>query len=575
MVVALNMYDEVEKRGDRLDYATLGKLLGTTMVPTVSRSGKGIDQLFETIIGVYENRSPELARHIHVNHGAELEQSIDRVKLAFQKNSHIRYKYSTRYLAIKFLENDKEIEAIVDELPNRDELIATRYAEQQRIRDVFHEGCESALVDAKYGFIQGALKETYVPHVAPAGKKNATARIDAVVTHRWLGFPLFFRVALPDVRGYVHPGRLPHAGHRVARGAAGRLRGHQHGRRAAERHDCRRHHRRRGQRHRFPANILILYLFISLLEDSGYMARAAFIMDKVMHKMGLHGKSFIPMIMGFGCNVPAVMATRTIENPKSRLVTMLVTPLMSCSARLPIYIIFIGAFFPDHASLVMLGLYALGIVLAVVMASLFSRFIMKGQDLPFVMELPPYRVPTAKSVARHTWEKGRQYLRKMGGIILVCSIIIWFLGYYPDHDSYATRAQQQEQSYIGHVGRAIEPVVRPLGFDWKMSIGIVAGVGAKELVVSTLGVIYSGDDYDEGNTEEETRLQQALAQSTPPAAALAYMVFCLVYFPCIATIAAIKNESGRWRWALFAAGYTTALAWVVAFATYRVALLLL
>ena len=575
MVVALNMYDEVEKRGDRLDYATLGKLLGTTMVPTVSRSGKGIDQLFETIIGVYENRSPELARHIHVNHGAELEQSIDRVKLAFQKNNHIRYKYSTRYLAIKFLENDKEIEAIVDELPNRDELIATRYAEQQRIRDVFHEGCESALVDAKYGFIQGALKETYVPHVAPAGKKNATARIDAVVTHRWLGFPLFFVLLYLMFEGTFILGDYPMQGiewlveqlgafvatnmadgplkDMIVDGIIGGV----------------------GSVIVFLPNILILYLFISLLEDSGYMARAAFIMDKVMHKMGLHGKSFIPMIMGFGCNVPAVMATRTIENPKSRLVTMLVTPLMSCSARLPIYIIFIGAFFPDHASLVMLGLYALGIALAVVMASLFSRFIMKGQDLPFVMELPPYRVPTAKSVARHTWEKGRQYLRKMGGIILVCSIIIWFLGYYPDHDSYATRAQQQEQSYIGHVGRAIEPVVRPLGFDWKMSIGIVAGVGAKELVVSTLGVIYSGDDYDEGNTEEETRLQQALAQSTPPAAALAYMVFCLVYFPCIATIAAIKNESGRWRWALFAAGYTTALAWVVAFATYRVALLLL
>ena len=414
-----------------------------------------------------------------------------------------------------------------------------------------------------------------MPHVAPAGKKNATARIDAVVTHRWLGFPLFFVLLYLMFEGTFILGDYPMQGiewlveqlgafvatnmadgplkDMIVDGIIGGV----------------------GSVIVFLPNILILYLFISLLEDSGYMARAAFIMDKVMHKMGLHGKSFIPMIMGFGCNVPAVMATRTIENPKSRLVTMLVTPLMSCSARLPIYIIFIGAFFPDHASLVMLGLYALGIVLAVVMASLFSRFIMKGQDLPFVMELPPYRVPTAKSVARHTWEKGRQYLRKMGGIILVCSIIIWFLGYYPDHDSYATRAQQQEQSYIGHVGRAIEPVVRPLGFDWKMSIGIVAGVGAKELVVSTLGVIYSGDDYDEGNTEEETRLQQALAQSTPPAAALAYMVFCLVYFPCIATIAAIKNESGRWRWALFAAGYTTALAWVVAFATYRVALLLL
>ncbi len=570
MVVALNMYDEVEKRGDKLDYDTLGKLLGTTMIPTVSRSGQGIDRLFETIIRVYENHSPELARHIHINHGPELELSIDRIKLAFQKNSDIRYKYSTRYLAIKFLENDKEIETFVDRLPNRDELIALRYNEQKRIDDILHESCESAIIDAKYGFIQGALKETYKPNFPQHDDKSVTARIDAIVTHRWLGFPLFFVLLYLMFQGTFFLGEYPKEGIEwlVARfgdfvgtnmadgplrdlivdGIIGGV----------------------GSVIVFLPHILILYLFISLLEDSGYMARAAFIMDKVMHKMGLHGKSFIPMIMGFGCNVPAIMATRTVENPKSRLVTMLVTPLMSCSARLPIYIIFIGAFFPHHASLVMLSLYAFGILLAALMASLFSRIFMKGNDLPFVMELPPYRVPTSKSVFRHTWEKGRQYLRKMGGIIMICSIIIWFLGYYPNHDRYATHAEQQENSYIGHIGRGIEPVIRPLGFDWKMGIGIVTGIGAKELVVSTLGVIYSGDDYDDESIEEETHLQQALAQSTPPAAALAYMVFCLIYFPCIATIVAIKNESSRWRWALFTAGYTTVLAWLCAYIVYHV-----
>ena len=306
------------------------------------------------------------------------------------------------------------------------------------------------------------------------------------------------------------------------------------------------------------------------------MSRAAFIMDRLMHKIGLHGKSFIPMIMGFGCNVPAVMATRTIESPKSRLITMLIIPLMSCSGRMPVYILIAGAFFPRNAGLVLLGLYALGIIMAILAAKVMSRFF-KDDDLPFVMELPPYRVPTAKSVFRHTWEKGRQYLQKMSGIILICSMAIWFLGYFPNHDAYDNVADQQEHSFIGYIGKVMEPVLEPLGFDWRMGVGIVAGVGAKELVVSTLGVMYADEEpiEDLPASGSDTRLQRALVRSVTPAAALAYMVFILLYFPCIATFVAIKNESGGWKWAILTAVYTILLAWVAAFITFRLFSLIL
>ena len=609
MVIALNMYDELEASGNTLDYVKLGQLFGVPMLPTISRTGKGIEQLFHIIIGIYEggdfldkkgkiraeilndlrNWHKEYVpdhdfgthkeekehpagfyRHIHINHGPELERSIEEVKRIISVNENIRYKYSTRFLAIKLLENDEDLEKTVQEFPNGKDIIEVRNREVQRLRNAINEDSEQAITDAKYGFIAGALRETYVD------KQEDTARttrvIDSIVTHRVWGYPIFFLFLYLMFEGTFILGDYPMQGiewlvgtfgsfvatymndgplkDMIVDGIIGGV----------------------GSVIVFLPNILILYCFISLLEDSGYMARAAFIMDKVMHKMGLHGKSFIPMIMGFGCNVPAVMASRTIESPKSRLVTMLVTPLMSCSARLPIYIVFIGAFFPKHASLVMLSLYSLGILLAVLMARLFSRFLLKGDNLPFVMELPPYRIPTSKSILRHTWEKGQQYLRKMGGIIMISSIIIWFLGYYPRPEINETHQQQQENSYIGRIGRAIEPTIAPLGFDWKMGIGILSGVGAKELVVSTLGVIYAGDRADEAESiEEDTHLQHVLAQTIMPAAALAYLVFALIYFPCIATIAAIKNESGQWKWALFTAFYTTALAWVCAFLTFHIA----
>ena len=571
VVMALNMYDELRARKDELDITTLGHLLGLPIVPTVSRSGEGISGLFDTVIQIYERNTPSLSRHIHINHGTELERSIDRIKLLIQKNDEIRFRYSTRFLAIKYLENDSDIEAVIEKLPNRDEIIAARFEEQKRIDGLLQTTTESAIVDAKYAFIQGALAETYKPYKGQKRRNTITDRIDAVVTNKWLAFPIFFLMLYLVFECTFTIGDYPmrwiewlvekvgdFCGTYMADGAFkdlvvdGIIGGV-------------------GSVLVFLPNILILYLFISLLEDSGYMARAAFIMDRLMHKMGLHGKSFIPMIMGFGCNVPAIMAARTIESRKSRLITILVIPLMSCAGRLPIYILLVGAFFPSSGGLVMLGIYALGIILAVLSAKVLSRFI-KDDDLPFVMELPPYRVPTAKSVFRHTWEKGKQYLHKMAGIILVCSIVIWFLGYFPNHKAYDTVAEQQENSYIGYIGKAIEPVLEPLGFDWRMGVGILSGIGAKELVVSTLGVMYSAEDADP-EASGDTMLQRALQRSMTPASALAFMVFVLLYFPCIATFVAIKQEAGGWKWAIGSAVYTVILAWVLAFIVYRVALL--
>ena len=567
VVMALNMYDELSANGDKLDIKQLGYLLGMPIVPTISRTGEGIDRLFDTVIRIYEQTDPHLARHIHINHGVEVEQSIRRLKSLISRTEDIRYKYSTRYLAIKYLENDKEIEYIVESLNNRDEIIAARFEENTRIRELMGSGLESSMVDAKYAFIQGALAETYQRNRSRQKSVGITDRIDAIVTNRWLAFPIFFLLLYLVFDGTFVIGEYPMKWiewiveqfgafvssfmadgwlkDMIIDGVIGGV----------------------GSVLVFLPNILLLYLFISLLEDSGYMARAAFIMDRLMHRIGLHGKSFIPMIMGFGCNVPAVMATRTIESHKSRLITMLIIPLMSCSGRMPVYILLAGAFFPHRAGIVLLGLYALGIGLAILAAKIMSRFF-KEDDLPFVMELPPYRIPTAKSIIRHTWEKGKQYLQKMSGIILVCSLAIWFLGYFPNHKSYDSVTEQQEHSFIGYVGKAIEPVLKPLGFDWRMGVGIVAGVGAKELVVSTLGVMYTDDEHVEG---ADTRLQSALLKSVTPAGALAYMVFILLYFPCIATFISIRNESGSWKWAIITAVYTIFLAWTAAFATFHIA----
>ena len=594
MVCALNMYDETEERGDHIDYEKLSELFGTPMVPTVFTSGRGVKELFHQVIAVYEGKEDESLqfRHIHINHGHEIEQGIKDIQEHLKNYPGLRQQYSTRYLAIKLLEGDKDVERLIQPLGDSLEIFQHRDRAAQRVKEETHNDCETAIMDAKYGFIHGALEESGYTTGDKKDTYQTTHLIDKILTNKYLGFPIFFLILLLMFTATFVIGQYPmdwiDAGvawlgdfisqnmpdgpvkAMLVDGVIGGV----------------------GAVIVFLPQILILYFFISYMEDSGYMARAAFIMDRLMHKMGLHGKSFIPLIMGFGCNVPAVMSTRTIESQRSRLITMLILPLMSCSARLPIYVMITGSFFAlKYRSLAMLSLYVIGVLMAIVMSRLFSAFVVKGEDTPFVMELPPYRFPTWKAIGRHTWEKGKQYLKKMGGIILVASIIVWALGYFPHTDDPSvSNQQQQEQSYIGRVGRAVEPVFRPMGFNWKLDVGLLAGVGAKEIVASTMGVLYSNDDSfkDDSNFSSESgkyvKLHELItqdvaqlhgisyekAQPIATLTAFCFLLFVLLYFPCIATIAAIKGETGSWGWALFAAGYTTALAWVVSAVVFQV-----
>ena len=577
MVIALNMFDELEQSGGKIDYKHLGNMIGVPIVPTVSRSGKGVNQLFDTVIDVYEGRN-ESVRHVHVNLGNVIENGITPLKNLLKQDPTCTREFSPRYLAIKTLEGDAEVKKILEGADSYPELMKLRDQEVKEIEATLNEDIESAIANEKYGFISGALAETYTP--GDREEARSTRIIDSFVTNKLFGFPIFILImwlmfeatfslgAYPMgwiedlvawlsglVSTYMPAGPLKDL---LIDGVLGGV----------------------GGVIVFLPNILILYLFISFMEDSGYMARAAFIMDKIMHKIGLHGKSFIPLVMGFGCNVPAIMATRTIESHSSRLITILIDPFISCSARIPIYILLVGTFFPRQASLVLVSLYLLGIVVAVITAKLLRRFLFKVDETPFVMELPPYRMPTAKSTIRHMWSKAEQYLRKMGGVILVASVIIWALSYFPrPAESYEReltpheQMEQQSNSYLGKIGQALTPLVEPLGFNWKVTTSLLSGTAAKELVVSTLGVLYS-----ESNSGEELSLSQRISQPNPatgtpdftPLIALSFMVFVLLYFPCIASVTAIIKESGSWKWGLFAIVYNTCVAWIVAFIVYQV-----
>ncbi|MBR5085200.1 MAG: ferrous iron transport protein B [Prevotella sp.] len=620
MVCALNMFDETEKRGDNIDINKLGQLFGTPMVPTIFKNGKGVPLLFHIIINMYEGldyvkedgsidpkiaaeiqewhkdyekhhggdhpedfghgprRNKAVSRHIHINHGEYVETGIDMVKEEIKKAANVRHKYSTRYLAIKLLEMDREAERYVRTLSNASTILKKRDKAAALIKENTNEDSETAIMDAKYGFIHGALQEAEYSEGKKEDTYHVTHIIDGVITNKYLGFPLFLLILYVmfqatftlgqypmdwieagfDALGNFLSSTLPNGPLRdmLVDGVVAGV----------------------GSVIVFLPQILILYAFISFMEDSGYMARAAFIMDKLMHKMGLHGKSFIPLIMGFGCNVPAVMASRTIESRKSRLVTILILPFMSCSARLPIYLMIVGTFFAvKFQAWIMISLYVIGILTAIIMSRLLCRFLVKGEDTPFVMELPPYRFPTSKAMLRHTWEKGKQYLKKMGGIILVASIIVWALGYFPHNDN-LTKQEQQEQSYIGYIGKGIEPIFKPQGFNWKLDVGLVAGVGAKEIVASTMGVLYAGNEDISEEDADDSRYpvlrEQMTRDGITPLAGFCFLLFVLLYFPCIATIAAIKNETGSWKWALFAAGYTTLTAWVVSAIVYQVGCLI-
>lgn len=582
IVCALNMFDETEKRGDKVDYDKLSELFGIPMIPTVFKTGRGVDDLLRMVIKLYEGNEDEEShyRHIHIYHGHEIENGISHIQKYLKTDASLRHRYSTRHLGIKLLEGDKDIEALIKTLPNANEILKARDQAAARVKEETLEDSETAIMDAKYGFIHGALKEASFETGDNKDTYLMTHYIDRAITNKYLGFPIFIAMIWLMFEVTFSLGQYPMDWIESFVGWIGEMVGSSIPEGPLKAMITDGIIGGVGSVIVFLPQILILYFFISFMEDSGYMARAAFIMDKLMHKMGLHGKSFIPLIMGFGCNVPAVMATRTIESKRSRLITMLILPMMSCSARLPIYIMIIGTFFArQYQSMVMFSLYIIGIVMAVLISRLFSKYLISGEDTPFVMELPPYRFPTAKAMARHTWEKGKQYLKKMGGVILVASIIVWALGYFP-HNDQLTQREQQEQSYIGMIGKTIEPVFRPQGFDWKLDVGLISGIGAKEIVASTLGVLYAdnesvADDSDADNDSTKYSLlhTQMTADGITPLAAYCFLLFVLLYFPCIATIAAIKSETGSWKWALFAAGYTTVLAWITSAVVYQIGML--
>ncbi|GAP44279.1 ferrous iron transporter FeoB [Lentimicrobium saccharophilum] len=628
MVGVLNMYDELEKGGNKLDYNQLGRLLGIPFVPTVGSKGKGIDELFQKIIDVYEDRD-KTRRHIHINYGTVIEPGISHIqsKLRQPGNFHLLDKVSSRFIAIKLIEKDRATEVLTEQLGNFGEIIEAVDQQITRIENELKQDTESLIADAKYGFIAGALRETFSANPVVQRKKSEV--VDTIITHKVWGIPIFIFLMYLTFYGTFKLGQYPmewieslvevtsswlESGlpdgmlkdlfiQGIVGGVGGVI--------------------------IFLPNILLLYLFISLMEDTGYMARAVFIMDKIMHRIGLHGKSFIPLLMGFGCNVPAILSTRIIESRRDRLITMLINPFMSCSARLPVYILFISAFFVSHQGAILFSMYTIGVLLAIGSALLFKKAIFKQPDMPFVMELPPYRTPTLRTILKHMWSRAEQYLRKIGGVILVASIIIWALGYFPREtaedyrydnristirDQYSKQILQtqhpeeviarlkaeeetevnqvlnekeshrQLNSYIGRLGHFIEPVMRPLGFDWKMSVALLTGVAAKEITVGTLGVLYqAGDDTDEHSASLITKIQQQTYHDGPrkgekvftPLVAFSFMLFILIYFPCVAVVAAIKKESGNWRWALFIVVYTTTLAYLASLAVFQIGSLLL
>ncbi len=588
MVIALNMYDELEKKGDKLDYKLLGKMIGVPVVPTVSKTGQGLDELFDTVINVYEGRD-KAVRHVHVNLGEDIERGVTTVKDAIKADPDVSPRFSPRFIAIKLLEDDAEVTRLVESLPGSAPILEATRAEQQRIELMRKDDAASAIADAKYGFIAGALAETLVK--GDQDQNNATNIIDAFVTNKLFGFPIFLMIMFAIFWATFEIGAYPMDWiewlvEKVAQGvqhimpdgalkdliADGIIGGV-------------------GGVIVFLPNILILYFCISFMEDSGYMARAAFIMDKLMHRIGLHGKSFIPLIMGFGCTVPAIMSSRAIESRTSRLITILINPFMSCSARLPVYVLLVGTFFERHAALVILGLYCLGVAVAMVTARLLRRFRFKTDVTPFVMELPPYRIPTLKASLRHTWGKGQQYLKKMGGVILVASIIVWALNYFPLHNEQSTaintdgtpvlastddsRIDIHRDSYLEMAGKLVNPIMEPLGFHWRASVAALAGIPAKEIVVSTLGVLYTGDEE-----ADDASLSARLTAVNPStgtadfsaASALSFMIFILLYCPCIATVTAIVKETHSWKYGAFSVVYNTLVAWLVAFVAYQIAL---
>ncbi len=614
VVLALNMYDEVDKKGDSFDIEQFVKITGMPAVKTVGSKRVGIHQLFDKVIEVAENNDPN-QRHIHINYGVELEQSINKVQQEIWKASNYIRDISSRYFSLRLLDNDEHTHKNISYLENAEAVVEVANKEINRLENLCKEKTQTLITNARYGFITGALKETFKAKKTKR-QHSFSEKIDNILTGKYTGFPLFLLILWIMFQSTFTFGAYPADWIDIGVNWIGSVFGNLLSDGPVKDLIVDGIIGGVGGVLVFLPNIVILFFFISLMEDTGYMARVAFIMDKLMHLIGLHGKSFIPLIMGFGCNVPAIMATRTLENRSDRLLTILIIPFMTCSARLPVYILIAGAIFPETAGTVIFSMYLAGIAISILTALLLKKTIFKAKEAPFVMELPPYRIPTLRSAIRHMWSKAKEYLKKMGGVILWASIIVWFLSYFPrtnenielyqselarielqlnetNSDSLNTTQdlllseselnfkiyeEQQYNSYIGKLGRGIEPLIRPIGFDWKIGVSLVSGIIAKEVVISTLGVLYAGDESADDSSLRDAIQRQKHAQGelkgtpiyTKPTA-LALLVFVLIYVPCIAVIAAIRRESGKWKWALFNVVYATSLAWVLAYIVSKVA----
>ncbi|MBU4533337.1 MAG: ferrous iron transport protein B [Eubacteriales bacterium] len=552
LVLALNMIDEAEKRHIKIDLKALAGILSVPVVPTVAVRNKGTQELVLAAVSVADRKQ---SRPFAIDYGKEAEPGIARLEKALTGVEAIRH-LPARWVAVKLLEGDEHIYGRVMQSPKAGDIIKKRDEVAAHIESMTGLDPESLFADRRYGFIAGLIKETVTRKSTTEERLSISDRIDRVVTNRFLGIPIFFlsmfavfqfTFSLGDpLIGYVEEffewlgegaGALfsnELVASLVADGIIGGV----------------------GAVLVFIPPIFLIFFAITLLEDSGYMARAAYIMDRFMHRLGLHGKSFIPLIVGFGCNVPAIMACRTLENKRDRMITILITPLMSCAARLPIYVLFVGAFFTAYQGLIIFSLYILGIALAIMMGILFKRFLFKGEVSPFVMELPPYRVPTLKGMLIHMWERGWAFIKRAGTIIFSVVILIWVFATLPTGVEFASR-----ESYLGAIGGFVAPVFAPLGFGtWEAAAALIFGLLAKEVVVGMFGVIYGiGEDG----------LTVAIQAYWTPLSAYAFMVMSLIYIPCVATIATIKRETNSWRWTGFAMAYSLLLGWTMAFLVYQ------
>ena len=564
VVLAITRYDELLATGHDLDYRTLGKLFGFPVM-VLDDSEESLSRLLSLILDTCDTPF-NLKKHVHVPYGSDVDKAIENVTAVVAQSPALSAIYHDRYLAVRMLEDPDYILPRIQDDPMAGQILEAVAKEARKLEKAYGEPVAGLVGKAREGFIAGALQET-VRHSSDNSDHTLTQKIDAVLTSRWLGLPILILILLgvfeatfalgaypqqwiengisrlcETLSGAMHPGWLSSLLiNGVVQGVGAVL--------------------------AFLPNIIILFFFLSILEDSGYMARAAFIMDKIMHRIGLHGRSFIPMLLGFGCNVPAIMSARSIQDRRDRTLTMLMIPFMSCSARLPVYLLFIGAFFARYKALMLMAIYVTGIALSILFAFIMKRTkFFRRQEDDYVSELPAFRKPTWRSTGMHIWERVSDYLQKISTVILAASVIIWALEYFPADRTGG--GENKEESCLAMIGRSISPVMEPLGFDWKMNVCLITGLPAKEAIVSTMGILYHTDNDE--SLYEAMRTEGGMT----PASALAFMLFVLLYFPCIATIVTLKREIGR-KWALFTVVNSLLLAWIVAFAAFRIGSLLL